>query len=371
MRPATCNNSPRTTNRSANFFARLAQHGITKENTLFIVTADENDHFVGGSPSPTNCDGVTTPCTYSLIGKIDADLTRLYFTEFNDVTPFRVHGDDAPTFYITGNPSQTDPKTRQLEQEAGQMLGFDPVQAQNGGANQVTQALADHAELALLHMITADANRTPNFVLFANPDYFLFATTSKTPCSPLSSCFVPEGASGFAWNHGDFQPQITNTWFGMAGPGVARRGEFGAIFSDHTDIRPTLMHLVGLTDDYAHDGRVLFEALDNNALGGGLRPHQDTLSALAEAYKQINAPLGVLGFNTLTGISTQALEGDDATYTILEAQIQAITAKRNDIAGKMIAMLEDAAFKNKPIDEAMAAFLIKQANDLIASVPTQ
>jgi hypothetical protein len=45
------------------FFARLAQDGITRQNTLFVVTADENDHFIGGSPSPANCDGVTIPCT--------------------------------------------------------------------------------------------------------------------------------------------------------------------------------------------------------------------------------------------------------------------------------------------------------------------
>ena len=43
------------------FFARLAADGITKDNTLFVVTPDENDHFVGGPPSPANCDGVTTP----------------------------------------------------------------------------------------------------------------------------------------------------------------------------------------------------------------------------------------------------------------------------------------------------------------------
>ncbi|MBV9584939.1 MAG: hypothetical protein JO213_08665, partial [Alphaproteobacteria bacterium] len=353
------------------FFARLAQHGITIENTLFIVTADENDHFVGGAPSPANCNGVTTPCTYAKKGEIDADLTKVYFTEFNDATPFRVHSDDAPTFYINGNPSQTDPKTRTLEQEAAQMLGFDPVQGPNGGTNQVAQALADQAELALLHMITADPNRTPNFVLFGNPDYFLSASGKTGTCTPMNnaaSCFTEE--SGFAWNHGDFQPQITNTWLGMAGPGVERLGEFGAVFTDHADIRPTLMHLLGLTDDYAHDGRVVFEALDNNVLGGGLRAHQDILSALAEAYKQINAPLGTLGFNTLTGISTQALAGDNSTYAIIEAQIQAITAKRNDIGGKMITMLEDAAFSSRPIDEAQAAFLIKQANDLIASVPT-
>jgi hypothetical protein len=35
----------------------------------------------------------------------------------------------------------------------------------------------------------------------------------------------------------------------------------------------------------------------------------------------------------------------------------------------MITMLEDTAFKNRPIDEAVAASLIKQAKDLIASLP--
>jgi len=352
------------------FFARLAKDGITKDNTLFIITADENDHFVGGPPSPANCDGVTTPCTYSLKGEIDADLSKVYATEFNNVTPFRVHSDDAPTFYINGNPSQTDTKTRMLEQQAATMLGFDVTQGPNGAINQVTQALADQAEQALLHMITADPNRTPNFILFGNPDYFLSASGSTATCTPMfdaASCFV-EGA-GFAWNHGDFQSQITNTWLGMVGPGVQQLGEFGAIFSDHTDIRPTMIHLAGLTDDYAHDGRVLFEALQHQALGGGLRAHQDTLSALAEAYKQINAPLGTLGLSTLTGVSTQALAGDDSTYAIFEAQINSITEQRNKIAGQMIDMLEGAAFNNQPIKEAQAQQLINQANDLLASIP--
>jgi hypothetical protein len=104
-------------------------------------------------------------------------------------------------------------------------------------------------------------------------------------------------------------------------------------------------------------------------LGEGLRAHQDTLSALAAAYKAINAPLGPLGFNTLTGISTTALANDDATYAILEAQIQAITIQRNKIAGQMIEMLEDASFDNHPIDEAKAQHLIDRANDLLASIP--
>jgi phosphoglycerol transferase MdoB-like AlkP superfamily enzyme len=32
------------------FFARLVKDGITKDNTLFLVVLDENDHFVGSTP---------------------------------------------------------------------------------------------------------------------------------------------------------------------------------------------------------------------------------------------------------------------------------------------------------------------------------
>ena len=100
----------------------------------------------------------------------------------------------------------------------------------------------------------------------------------------------------------------------------------------------------------------------------GIPAHQDTLSVLAAAYKAINAPLGVLGFETLPGISTTARAGDDATYAILEARIQAITGKRNGVAGRMIAMLEAAAFNNQPIDETRSVRLIAEANDVLASV---
>ena len=155
----------------------------------------------------------------------------------------------------------------------------------------------------------------------------------------------------------------------MVGPGVRELGTFGEVFSDHTDIRPTILSLVGLKDDYAHDGRVLFEVLADHATPRALRAHQDMLSDLAEAYKQINAPLGELGLQTLIGISTDALKGDDGIYATLEAQIKAITAKRNEIAGTMIEMLENAAFKDQPINEAKAKQLIDQAFDLLDSIP--
>jgi hypothetical protein len=104
----------------------------------------------------------------------------------------------------------------------------------------------------------------------------------------------------------------SHTWLGLVGPGVREKGRTGEIFSDHTDIRPTIMSLARLKDDYAHDGRVLFEVLTREALPDSLRDNQDLLSRLAAAYKQINAPVGKLGLKTLTGISTQALKGDQA-----------------------------------------------------------
>jgi hypothetical protein len=53
----------------ATFFDRLTADGITKDNTLFVVTVEEGDHFAGAAPTPAGCDGVTTPCNYSLLGR--------------------------------------------------------------------------------------------------------------------------------------------------------------------------------------------------------------------------------------------------------------------------------------------------------------
>jgi hypothetical protein len=114
---------------------------------------------------------------------------------------------------------------------------------------------------------------------------------------------------------------------------------------------------------------VLFEALAHHAVPGSLRDHRDTLSDLAQAYKAINAPLGELGIRTLTGISTSALKGDDTTYALLEAQIDTITKRRDEIAEQMIGLLEAAAFDNRTINEARAARLIDEAFDLLDSVP--
>ncbi len=343
------------------FFNRLAKDGINKSNTLFVFSADENDHFVGGAPSPANCDGVTIPCTYSQIGELNGNLAGLLATETGNTTPFAVHSDSAPNFYITGNPSQTSQTTRQLERDVDKLTAVNPM---TGNTDNITDFLADQTEMNLLHMMSADPARNPNFTMFADPDYFLFSAAPN--CN--SPCVTQQ--PGFAWNHGDVSPDINVTWLGIVGPGIRHQGVTNSVWSDQTDIRPTMMSLLHLKDDYAHDGRVLFEFMDSHALPDSLRDNADVLSLLAQVYKEINAPVNDLGLDSLK-VSTAALKSNtanDSTYTNLEAQLAQFTKTRNGIASQMISMLESAGFKGHGINERQALQLIFQGEQLLNQV---
>jgi hypothetical protein len=343
------------------FFNRLAHDGINSGNTLFVFTADEGDHFVGGAPSPAGCDGVTTPCTYSQIGEINANLAGLLATQQGVTTPFKVHSDSAPTVYITGNPARDNQTvTRPFERAAGELTALNPM---TGKTDTVTQFMADPVEMQLLHMVTADPARTPTFTLFADPNYFLFAgaPNCKSPCVTQEP--------GFAWNHGDVQPEITTTWLGMVGPGIAQTGIDTATWSDHTDIRPTMLMLLGLKDDYDSAGRALTEDLTGWAIPAAAKKG-GIFIPLAQMYKRINAPVGELGLASLT-VSTKALESDspgDSTYTDLENKLISITSERNALASQMIALLQGAEFNGQVIDKPQAQQLIAQGQALIDQV---
>jgi hypothetical protein len=346
----------------AKFFTRLGHDGINSSNTLFVFTADEGDHFVGGAPSPSNCDGVTTPCTYSQIGELDTNLTGLLATQQGVTTPFALHADSAPTVYITGNPARdNETVTRPFERATGLLTALNPI---TGKTDTLTQFLADPVEMKLLHMITADPARTPTFTMFANPDYFLFggAPNCNSPC-------VSE-EPGFAWNHGDVQRDITTTWLGMVGPGVDQIGIDSRTWSDHTDIRPTMLMLLGLKDDYAHDGRALTEDLRDWAIPAAVK-NSSSFIPLANMYKRINAPVGELGRASLK-VSTKALESgtasDDSTYTTLENQLVSITTTRDALASQMIALLEGAEFHGHAINSTRAQHLIAQGEALLDQV---
>jgi hypothetical protein len=347
------------------FFKRLADEGINQSNTLFVITSDEGDHFAGGPASPAGCDGVTTPCTYAKIGEINTNLTGLLATEQGITTPFNMHSDDAPTVYINGKPARDAAVTRTFERATSNLTAVSPI---TGNTDTITKFLADPVEMKALHMITADPARTPTFTLFADPNYFLFHGAPSCPGPPPANTPCVTENPGFAWNHGDVQPEIVTTWLGLVGPGIVNIGVDSTTWSDHTDIRPTLMVLLGLKDDYGHDGRALTEDFS-----GWARPAATKKSGgytkVAQTYKQLDAAVGEFGLATLAA-STRAIESgtslNDSTYASLENQLASLIDQRNALATKMIGLLEGAAFNGQSITEEQAQALVTQGQALIS-----
>jgi hypothetical protein len=345
----------------AKFFERLAADGINKSNTLFVVTNEEGDHFVGAQPTPSGCDGISTPCTYGLLGEINGNLAGLMATQQGITTPFTVHADMAPTIYLTGNPARTDPVTREFGRALGRLTAVSPY---TGQTDELTVAMADPVGMKALHMITADPQRTPTLTMFADPDYFLFAGAPNcaSPCVT-----VPTTPPTFAWNHGSIDPEIATTWLGMVGPGVRHNGEDNT-WADHTDTRPTMLSLLGLDDTYVHDGRVLIDQLDDSALPEAILAHRDAIRRLGAVYKQLNAPFGDFSQATLV-MSTNAIKSqtaDDERYISIEGQIAGLTTRRDALAKQIRDALDNAAFAGSALSDRQAKVWIKQAQALIA-----
>jgi len=358
------------------FFARLKKDGIDSTNTLFIFTPDEGDHNVAGLPSPANCDGALITnggntvkpdvyCTYGKngVGEVDANLNALVAAA-GDSTPFAIHFDDAPTVFVPGQPASSDTSVRQLERIMASLravnphTGFSESLLGTGMGPELQGAMVDAAGQKLLHMnSTADPNRSPTFTFFGNPNFFFQSFGSTTIFT------------GDSWNHGDIQPEIGRTFIGIAGPGVQNLGVTKSFFSDHVDVRPTILFLSGLQDDYRHDGRVILEMIDHSVVPKSINDHSPTLLLLGQLYKQIEAPFGRLAHDALT-VSTFALESNstnDATYKQLEGDIKSWTNQRDLLGAQIKAVLEGAEFEGKAIDEQQAQKLISQAEALLAN----
>jgi len=288
---------------------------------------------------------------------LNGNLTGLLATQQGITTPFKVHSDSAPNVYITGNPARDAAVSRTFERATGELTAVNPM---TGNTDTLTRYLADPVEMKLLHMVTADPARTPTFTMFADPNYFLFAgaPNCNTPCVTQQP--------GFAWNHGDVNPDINTTWLGMVGPGVDQVGIDSSTWSDHTDIRPTMMMLLGLKDDYAHDGRALTEPLQGWAIPAAAKKNGG-FSKLAPIYKQINATVGQFGLDTLAA-STKALESNsvnDSTYTTLENKLISLGTQRDTLAAQMSKALEGAVFDNQPITQQQVHDFEAQAQTLL------
>ncbi|HXO91861.1 MAG TPA: hypothetical protein VN849_13830 [Stellaceae bacterium] len=336
------------------FFAELKAHGIDETNTLFVVTADEGDHFAG--KTKTGCDGVTTPCVYNAgeIGEVQVQVNQL-LTKAGVTTQYGIHFDMAPAYYLNGNPSATALVTRQFEQALADLTITDPYL---GKEVPLSVGLADRASMKLLHMVSGDPLRTPTVVSWNEPNAWV--QTGGGDAVTINP--------RFAWLHGGIQPEIANTWLGLVGPGVNKGGIDDTTWTDHTDVRPTILALVGLKDDYLHDGRVIVEQLKPSALPEEIEEKPGAYQRLATAYKQLNAPFGELSLASIK-YSTALIQSDGAVvYNSYLDTMADFTARRDALAGKIKKVLEGAAFEDAEIPPGTAVSLLGQAHGLIAEM---
>jgi hypothetical protein len=342
----------------AGFFASLDTLGINPSNTLFVVHSDENDHYAGTPPLNPGCDGVTTPCRYdrTRVGEVATDLPLLLqqqkLYDFgssragfgNADLPYAIDSDTAPGFWLKGHPADGSPPSRKVEGALARVTSANPY---TNASEPLFRFLIDGPGLRALHMQSADPDRTPGVVGFAAVDHFI--QTTPLIASDSSACNVFPAATdaiclsnGFIWLHGNFAPDVNNTWAALVGPGVARKGVDDDTFADHTDLRPTMFALLCLKDAYTHAGRALIEDLEDVALSRAVLTERDELNELGRVFKQINAPVGEFGRDAIT-VSTRAIQGTDADYARLEGQLQRMVNRRDALAASIEAQLDPIA----------------------------
>jgi predicted transcriptional regulator len=362
------------------FFQRLAADGITPSNTLFVISAEEGDQFDGANvgramtPTPTGCDGVTVYCSYPAgsIGELQANIKGLLSGTASSATPFDIEPQGA-SIYVHGQPGLHDPALRQLERDTAAMTADNPYSGAQG--EHIVKYQAGGVEQRLLHMQTTDPLRTPSYTMFPVPDYFF--ATSGSPNVSINS--------GFAWDHGYYSPNIDVTWSSFVGPGVANNGVDGptpeqsneshdpnstntvpeastqGTWVEEVDLRPTMLHLLGLTDDYPSDGQVITQVLadPSRALTGA--------EALGSAYRMVNSAVGPLATATLEADSralASGSAGDDSRYDATEAALTKLVDRRDVLAQKMKAELAAAA-AGQVLSHGNSQSLIAQADNLM------
>ena len=190
---------------------------------------------------------------------------------------------------------------------------------------KITKYQAGALEQRVLHLQTADPLRTPTYTLFPKPDYF-FSTSGPNVSINTS----------FAYDHGYYSPNIDITWVGMVGPGVAANGVDGpqpadgnqahdpestktvpqasqaGTWVEETDIRPTMLYLLGLT-------RRLPVGRAGDHAGPVARAAQRSRRrpTWRRATTQINSSVGQFATDTLIADSKALASGsasDDSAY---------------------------------------------------------
>jgi len=229
-----------------------------------------------------------------------------------------------------------------------------PLDPYSGVANEkIVKYQAGALEQRVLHMQTIDPLRTPTYTLFPKPDYFFSTTGANVSINDR-----------FAYDHGYYSPNIDVTWVGFAGKGVKVNGVDGpdpsqgnqpsdpesqntvpqastvGTWVEETDIRPTMLSLLGLTDDYRSDGHVITQALDH------VPAALQATAELAKGYDQIESSVGQFATDTLIA-DTKALasgsSSDDSAYETEQATLAQLADDRDTAVAAIKKVLNNAA----------------------------
>ena len=237
-----------TTTAFGEFFDRLQNDGITKDNTLFVVTVEEGDHFAGTAPDDP-CDGVTTPCTYTNghVTEVNGDLqaARRHLQRGHGTSRRRTSA-STPTWRRTSTspaiPPATPPTSRNLEQAMSRHERDEPATRavqQNlvrraGRSGRGEDAAHGHGRSGT----DADVHAVRRRATSSSPRSSHDAVREQRP---LELRFAPGTAppnQSFAWNHGGIQPEIAID-LARAGSGrESKNGDSSAAMLDRSHRRP-------------------------------------------------------------------------------------------------------------------------------------
>ncbi len=270
------------------FFRDLAALGITPSNTLFVITTDEGDHYLG--------EGLARPVNIA------------------DLKPA-----------ITGSNALFYPQDE--DRIAAELAARDGV-----------QFMASRSAMRGLHIADGTDARTPAFMAFSDADATFRFDNRRT---------------SFRWNHGNIDPDITNIWIGLRGPGITPGTLTG--FTDHVDIVPTIRALLGIRNGPDTDGVAILTAFERSGGGG--------LIALREAFKQLNAPVGRFGQGLLQ-ISTEGIRAGGESRAEADGRIDDLVEERDEWVVQARAILDGV----KSADPDRIQDLLETAHELLAKV---
>lgn len=304
------------------FFQKLAGAGITPANTLFMLTADEGDHYV-------------------YPGQYGTDLPGWMQRAGIPASDVHNYGDSAPPIYLA-NSAEVTAAERSLA----------------GAPNW--QYIATTTGLEAIHNSTSAtpdlAARQPSVTLFGNANTWWNSSGTSTAFTANPHAH---------WVHGTISPDINTTWLSAVGPGI--QAQQTGVFIDHVDAAPTLDWLLGWPVPSYMDGRILYEVLDPRALPASITANPTRIEQLAMAYKEINAPLGAFARAALLRSTQTALHAGTTQAQQEDQQLAALVARRNALAPQLQAAVNGAA-QGTPVSAVTADNLLQQVRALMDAI---